>query len=285
MFEHLPAEVVLEIAGYLGSCRDTNAFLLVNRRLHLLLDDELYLRNIRRQNSSGLIWVAEHNQLNTVHRFLSLGANPNAVNRVALSRRITPLHAAAREGHLLMVKLLLDHGADPRSEDSFTKTPFCDALCAGHECITRHLASQTPNFPSFLAIRHMALSPIHVAARLHEDHTIRWLIEAGQDINKRNAQGKTALHFVLAPASGLRGDETLRVVMALINMGALAARERGLAGPEPLVRCCFEHISCRCGIAVMTRFLRQRETSKNAPAWHSADSVTRARVTLLGPAI
>ena len=297
LLESLPVEVVLEIAGHLESCRDTSAFLRASRYLHVLLEDELYLRNITWQNSSGLIWAAARNKLNTARRFLSLGADPNAVNKDAFTGRRTPLHAAARKGHLRLVQLLLENGADPRSEDPSTKTAFCDALWAGHERVARHLARHTPDFPSFLAIRSHAFSPIHVAAKLHKYRTIRWLIEAGQDINQPNAQGRTALSFVLGPGC-LTGDETLRVAMALINMGAnfgcgpecvpdeaaVATRDRGLAGPEPLVRYYFEHISCRCGIEIMAWFLKQRDASKSNQGWHNVDSVARTGIALLGHA-
>lgn len=293
----LPVEVILEIVRHLESCRDMNAFLRVNRGLHSLLDDELYVKNIKQQNSVALIWAAERGRPNTVRRFLALGANPNAQLNTPFGGRRTALHGAARKGHFRIVQILLDYGADPRVEDASTKTPLCEALCAGHERVARQLARHTKDFPSFIAIRNMFLSPVHVAARLHKYNSIRWLVDAGQDINQANSQGKTALHFVLS--SGMTGDDTLRVAMALVDMGATfgcgphcmpdeaatRARNSRLASPEPLVRCFFERISCRCGIETMEKFVEKRETSKSYKGWYNVDTVAKTRMALLGHAI
>lgn len=293
----LPVEVILEIIRHMETCRDMNSFLRVNRGLNSLLGDELYIKNIKQQNSAALIWAAERGRPSTVRRFLALGANPNAQLNTPFGGRRTALHAASRKGHFRIVQILLDYGANPRVEDASTRTPLCEALCAGHERVARQLARHTKDFPSFIAIRNMALSPIHVAARLHKYNSIRWLIEAGQDINQTNSQGKTALHFVLS--SGLTGDDTLRVAMALVEMGAnfgcgshcapdeaaTRARHRGLASPTPLVRCFFERISCRCGVETMTKFLEKRKTSKSYKGWYNVDTVAKTRIALLGHAL
>lgn len=263
----------------------------------MLLGDELYIKNIKQQNSVALIWAAERGRPVTARRFLALGANPNAQLNTPFSGRRSALHAAAGKGHFHIVQILLDYGANPRIEDAATKTPLCEALCAGHERVARQLARQTDDFPSFVAIRSMTLSPIHVAARLHKYNSIRWLIEAGQDINQTTSQGKTALHFVLT--SGLTGNDTLRAAMALVDMGATfgcdpsctpdeaatRTRQRGLASPEPLVRCFFERISCRCGIETMTNFLKKRDVLKTYRGWHTVDTVAKTRMVLLGHAL
>lgn len=57
--------------------------------------------------------------------FLSLGANPNAVD----AEGKTPLHHAARYGETEAVKLLLDGGASPNMADAEGSTPL---HCAAH---------------------------------------------------------------------------------------------------------------------------------------------------------
>ncbi|RYO91384.1 hypothetical protein DL766_002168 [Monosporascus sp. MC13-8B] len=292
----LPVEVILELVRHLDTCRDVNALLRVNRPLYLLLDDELCLKNIKQQNSSALIWAVQHGRDVTARRLLALGADPNAQPKASNCRRLSALHIAAREGHFCLVQTLLDYGANPRIEDQLTKTPFYEALYAGHERVARQLARQTQDFPLFLAIRDLALSPIHVAAQLHKYNSIRWLIEAGQDVNQTDFQGRTALHFALT--SGLLAENTLRVAIALLDMGATfgcgpsclpdeaatRAQRRGVTSSEPLVRALFQRISCRCGIEAITKFLEDRDTWRSYKALYNVGAVAKTRVALLGHA-
>lgn len=68
---------------------------------------------------------------------------PNSFRGAVLQDDQTPLHCAARMGHKELVKLLLDHKANPDS-----------ATTAGH-------------------------TPLHIAAREGHIHTIRILLDAG----------------------------------------------------------------------------------------------------------
>ena len=271
-FQSLTNELILEIAEHLDSCRDINAFLRVNHRLYVLLHDELYLDDITRHNSRGLMWATERNRLSLARTFLSLGANANALNMTdsGCSWEQTPLHSAARKGYVRMVRLLLANGGDPRSEDLLTGTPLLEALWADHEQIARILVRHTADLPSFLLMRHIGLSPLHLAARIHKLNFLRWLVqEAGEDINRADELGRTVLHFVTVD-DDLPLARTIRAVMFLVNLGAnfgcgpdcvpnereAAARDcfRGIS--NPLVNAFFDKISCRCGIAMMARLLR-----------------------------
>ena len=50
-----------------------------------------------------------------------------------------PLHEAARRGHLEVVNLLLEAGADPRREDATGRTPLDLAVAASHTAIVERL--------------------------------------------------------------------------------------------------------------------------------------------------
>jgi ankyrin repeat protein len=59
--------------------------------------------------------AADKDRLDAVVLLLELGFDPNAVIRYP--HRQTALHGAAFNGNLDMVRLLLDHGADPTLQD------------------------------------------------------------------------------------------------------------------------------------------------------------------------
>lgn len=131
----------------------------------------LYRHDIKHNNSSALIWAAEHSQLRTARRALELGADPNTKGpQFPESRDFSndpcyngictvqdhrpygsPLHFAANEGNDAMVNLLLDYGArtdassehvcgcgghwtDEQRADCFPPGwfPLHHAVCKGH---------------------------------------------------------------------------------------------------------------------------------------------------------
>jgi ankyrin repeat protein len=65
-----------------------------------------------------LVRAAEENSLDAVSILIELGFDVNAVKRTA------PLHEAAMRGNLDIIRLLLEHGADPNVRDvGYKATP------------------------------------------------------------------------------------------------------------------------------------------------------------------
>ena len=86
-------------------------------------------------------------------RLVEQGAEVNLVARNA-NIHVTPLHSAASGGHSAIVKLLLEHGADPN-------------------------AAQDGGF-----------TPLHSAAQNDDRESVEALLEAGADPGVANDEGK-----------------------------------------------------------------------------------------------
>lgn len=77
---------------------------------------------------TALIWAAFTNRANAVQTLLKLGADPNrraTFGGPMHGEGVTALHLAAEQGHLDVIRILLDHGADRSIKDSnYDATPW-----------------------------------------------------------------------------------------------------------------------------------------------------------------
>jgi ankyrin repeat protein len=99
-------------------------------RLGASLDADVY-------RGTPLTWAAARGRVAAVRRLLALGAAPSAVGTFGGPRHgvgTTALHHAAEGGHLEVIEVLLDAGADPTVTDSlYQATPAGWAEHGGHE--------------------------------------------------------------------------------------------------------------------------------------------------------
>ena len=115
-------------------------------------------------SSSALLQAATIGQTNVVRELLQQpGININWQDPD--SQNLTALHGACRNGHLEIVKLLVEHGAFIEATDDNGITPLLQA--AGLECLD----------------------------------VVRFLEENGSDVNAVTADGRTILHFSAAENS------------------------------------------------------------------------------------
>jgi hypothetical protein len=108
----------------------------------------------------------------------------------------TPLYQAARKAELLPVlKLLLEHGADPNIRGTDNESPLYIAAFNG---LTQHVAALIAANASLNdlqgAVTSAAEMPLHAAARLGHGAVVQQLLAAGADINARNAARETPLY-------------------------------------------------------------------------------------------
>lgn len=132
--------------------------------------------------------------------------------------RRTALHLAACEGHVAIVTLLLNNGADMHSKDRFGRTPVDDALANGRLEVLQTLAKYGAQLPSYVLDecftpefqRNMRL--IDACARGKMGNAQKCLRD-GADALFADYDARTALHLACA-------EGHLNIVKLLLASGA-----------------------------------------------------------------
>ncbi|KAN0137681.1 Ankyrin repeat-containing domain protein [Lactarius tabidus] len=120
---------------------------------------------------------------------LDYGANADLYDK----RRNTPLHFAASEGHLEVARMLLERGADVNSKNDEGLTPLQRASQIqqeGKSDIMRLLLDYGANANVYDKRRN---TPLHFAASEGHLEVVRMLLELGADVNSKNEKGLTPL--------------------------------------------------------------------------------------------
>jgi ankyrin repeat protein len=202
-FLSLPNEIIIEIVEHLDKEQDINYLIRVSRRLYHLFDDYLYRYNIKHRRCSALFWAAKHGRGSTARKLLHLGADVNATVEKPRSygngpkADSTPLHLAAWEGHLPMVKLLLEFGADPEARVREGMTPLLFALLARHEKVARTISRRISNLQNCLVDSTKRLTPLHVSCGLGLWSCAGYFLNEGADVDATDASAMTPLHHAL----------------------------------------------------------------------------------------
>eukprot|EP01046_Picozoa_sp_COSAG06_P005262 COSAG06_NODE_233_length_19608_cov_129.527244_8_plen_380_part_00 len=144
------------------------------------------------------------------------------VNIVGL-QGFTALHMAAHNGHTEIAKLLLSKGANPKQQKGLTKPGFVNeagwsplhwAAKNNHaEMVELLIASGATIDAEASAAFHFG-TPLHIAAGAEERaDALEALLRAGADVDLRDDEGNSPLHFAVSRSA-------VRVTQLLLRYGA-----------------------------------------------------------------
>ena len=129
--------------------------------------------------------AATNGRLETVTMLIQEGADIELKDDF----RDTPVKAAARAGQVEVVNTLLIKGANPNSEGKRGSTPLSSATYGGHIDVVRALINGGATIQS----NDERWSLVHYAARYGHSELIEYYVGRGVDINQRTNKGLTAL--------------------------------------------------------------------------------------------
>jgi len=143
------------------------------------------------QPKSRILWAAEHNQLELVKEMLT--EKPGLVG-ARDEDLYTPLHRAAYNNHVQMVRLLLNKGADPLAQTDTGWTPLHSAVKWNNaKCAEVLLSAGVP----VNTVSEGGLTPLHVAAMSStcRDCIELLLMQPDVDLSLVSNQGDTAMEI------------------------------------------------------------------------------------------
>jgi len=114
------------------------------------------------------------------------------VNAKSILLNYTPLHYAAKHGHVEIARLLIEKGADVNALGCLDKTPLHYAALWGHFEIARLLIEKGADVSALTCSDNTLL---HNAALYGYFEIARLLIENGADVNALGCLDKTPLHY------------------------------------------------------------------------------------------
>ncbi|MBI4559347.1 MAG: ankyrin repeat domain-containing protein [Candidatus Hydrogenedentes bacterium] len=135
-----------------------------------------------------LIEAARHGHLDMVKLLVEKGANVNLQGEAWYA----PLHCAAAAGHIEVMKFLLDHGADlTLFSGNGHNTPLHEAAANGQ---TEAVALLLAQGAAIGAKGIDEATPLEVAAVNGHAAMVEFLLARGAEVNSRGLYGRTPLH-------------------------------------------------------------------------------------------
>lgn len=140
------------------------------------------------QKDMFVAYVASHNMVEVKK---GLNADPSLVNIVG-TFEISPLGAAAGDGDLAMMKLLIARKADVNGRAHAGYTPLHEAALYNQTEAAKLLLAKGAKID---ATTDSECSPLHLAALMGKKGVAEVLIANGADVNAKEHNGLTPLHF------------------------------------------------------------------------------------------
>ena len=158
----------------------------------------------------GILPLAE--KLLTRRSLMNLVKRSHSVNEVDTDGMIA-LHWAATGGHLAIVRLLLEKGADINAKDEFGNTALHRAVESKQEELVQLLLKKGADINAKHKYGHTAL---YKAIYFGHKEIVRLLLELEADVNTKDYRNKTALH-IAAGEGGLAIAQLLLIKGADVN--------------------------------------------------------------------
>lgn len=172
---------------------------------------------------------------------IQAGANPKQV------KQTTPLVFAAKRQNKKMLKLLLEHGADPNEPNMMGKTTmhYAAEFCSAD--IVDFLVSAGA---SVNVSNRIGLTPLHLAVKRGDPAIVKAFLKAGASVNAEDEQGRRPIH----PAAAVGNAEIVELLLAADALCRLPDNKGNL----PL------HLACRSGNAATVALLLKAGADVNA---------------------
>lgn len=151
--------------------------------------------------------IIKANDLLSLKNIILHGGN---INGEIDNYKTTPLHCAAHNGHIEIVKCLVDNGAYINAKDICGNTPLHCAAHDGHIEIVKYLID---NGAYINEQDNNLCIPLHWALRRRHSEIAKYLIDNGADVEKKDSDGSTPLHLAT-------DYDTLNNVKCLVKKGA-----------------------------------------------------------------
>lgn len=163
-------------------------------RLKELIDSGVADPNVPDEENVYLLhWAAINNRLDIAKYLLKIGAK---VDPIGGELETTPLNWAARSGHVSMVVLLMQSGADPTSYDVEGFAAIHLATMFAHSNVVAYLIVKgiDPDMPDQNGVTAL----MHACQRVHSRDPAQLLITFNARLNLQDQKGNTPMHYCVA---------------------------------------------------------------------------------------